>query len=84
MQAMTVQQAQQDLAGLIENVVADAEPVIICTDSGQQVVCLALAEFNSWKETLHLLSNPANADHLRRSLAEAQSGAIQQRELVNP
>ena len=84
MQAITVHQAQQNLNGLIANVIADAEPVIICTDSGQQVVCLPLDEFNSWKETLYLLSNPANADHLRRSLAEAKSGASQERQLVDP
>ena len=84
MQAITVGQAQRDLSGLIATVVADAEPVIICTDSGQQVVCLPLDEFNSWKETLHLLSNPANADHLRQSIAEARNGAAQERELIDP
>ena len=84
MQAITVTQAQQDLPGLIANVVADAEPLIICTDSGQQVVCLPLDEFNSWKETLYLLSNPANADHLRHSIAEAKSGALQERQLIDP
>jgi antitoxin YefM len=73
MQAITLQQAQQNLADVIANVVAGAEPIIICTDAGQQVVCLPLDEFNSWKETLHLLSNPVNAAHLRRSLAEAGS-----------
>jgi antitoxin YefM len=84
MQAITVTQAQQNLVGVIETVVADAEPVIICTDSGQQVVCLPLDEFNSWKETLYLLSNPANADHLRRSMAEARGGAVTERQLVSP
>jgi len=84
MQAITVSQAQQNLAGVIANVVSDAEPVIICTDSGQQVVCLPLDQFNSWKETLHLLSNPANAEHLRRSIAEAKNGAVEQRQLVDP
>jgi antitoxin YefM len=84
MQAITVGQAQQDLSGLIATVVADAEPIIICTDSGQQVVCLPLDDYNSWKETLHLLSNPANADHLRQSIAEARSGAVQERQLIDP
>ena len=84
MQAITINQAQQNLASFIESVVADAEPVIICTDSGQQVVCLPLDEFNSWKETLYLLSNPANAEHLRRSINEAKQGAVQTRELLDP
>jgi len=84
MQAITVNQAQQNLAVVIANVIADSEPVIICTDSGQQVVCLPLDEFNAWKETLYLLSSPANAEHLRKSIMESNSGAIQQRELVGP
>lgn len=84
MQAMTLTQAQADLPGVINRIVADAEPVIICTDQGQQVVCLALDEFNSWKETLYLLSTPTNASHLRKSIAEAQTGSFDQRELADP
>jgi antitoxin YefM len=84
MQAITLNQAQQNLPAVIATVVADAEPIIICTDSGQQVVCLPLDEFNSWKETLYLLSNPVNADHLRQSIVEARSGAVQERQLIDP
>ena len=43
---------------------------------------LPLDEYNSWKETLYLLSNPANAEHLQRSIAEAQAGDVQARELL--
>jgi antitoxin YefM len=35
---------------------------------------MPLDEFNSSKETLYLLANPANAAHLRRSIAEAEAG----------
>jgi antitoxin YefM len=68
---------------LIEQVIADAEPTIICTDDGQRLVLLSLDEFNSWKETLYLLSNPAHAAHLRQSIAEANAGQAQERELVD-
>jgi antitoxin YefM len=84
MQAVTLSQAQKDLPGLIAHVVNDAEPVIICNDAGQQVVCLSLDDFNAWQETVYLLSNPANAAHLRKSLAESASGAVQERELAQP
>ena len=83
MQAITINQAQQDLASVIANVVADAEPVIICTDSGQQVVCLPLDEFNSWKETSYLLTSPANAAHLRQSISESNSGQVHEKELID-
>jgi antitoxin YefM len=46
------------------------------------VVIVPLDEYDSWMETLYLLSNPANADHLRRSIAEAEAGKVQERELL--
>jgi antitoxin YefM len=74
MNAVTINEAQKDLELLIERVISDVEPTIVCTDAGQRVVLLPLDEFNSWQETLYLLSNPANAEHLRRSIEEAQTG----------
>jgi antitoxin YefM len=81
MNAVTLKAAKRNLEQLIKQVIADAEPTIVITESGDQVVFLPLDEYNSWKETLYLLSNPANADHLRRSIAEAESGNVQEREL---
>lgn len=42
-----------------------------------------LDDSNAWKETLYLLSNPANAEHLRRSIAEAQAGNVDEHELLD-
>jgi antitoxin YefM len=81
MNAVTLKEAKRNLEQLVEQVIADAEPTIIVTDSGEQVVFLPLDEYNSWKETLYLLSNPANAEHLRRSLAEARAGNVKEQEL---
>jgi antitoxin YefM len=81
MQAVTLKDAKRNLPRLIEEVLADAEPRIVVTDQGKQVVVMPLDEFNSWKETLYLLGNPANAAHLRQSIAEVQSGQAQKREL---
>ena len=82
MNATTVNEAKRDLDDLIEQVNADAEPTIICGDQGQKAVLLSLEEFNSWQETLYLLSNPANAEHLRKSIAEAQAGKTTERALI--
>lgn len=83
MNAVTMKEAKRNLEQLVEQVIADAEPTIVVTESGEQVVFLPLDEYNSWKETLYLLSNPANAEHLRRSIAEAQAGNVQERELLD-
>ena len=82
MDAITINQAKQNIDGLIDQVIADAEPIIICDDKGQKVVILSLDEFNSWQETLYLLSNPANADYLRRSIQEDESGKAIERDLI--
>lgn len=82
MQAVTLKDAKKNLSRVVEQVLADAEPRILVTDKGEQVVLMPLDEFNSWKETLYLLGNPSNAAHLRRSIAEAASGQAKKRELV--
>jgi len=84
MNATTVNEAKNNLDQLIEQVTADAEPTIICGDQGQKAVLLSLEEFNSWQETLYLLANPANAAHLRQSIAEAKAGKTLERELIEP
>ncbi|MDX1967474.1 MAG: type II toxin-antitoxin system prevent-host-death family antitoxin [Planctomycetaceae bacterium] len=76
MQAITLKDAKRNLPQLIEQILADAEPRIVVTEAGDQVVVMPLDEFNSWKETLYLLANPANAEHLRRGIAEAESGPL--------
>ena len=82
MNAVTLKDAKLNLEQLVAKVIANAEPTIVVTESGEQVVFLPLDEYNSWKETLYLLANPANAEHLRRSIAEAQAGNVQERELL--
>ncbi len=81
MQAITLKDAERNLSRLVEQVLADAEPRTVVTDQGDQVVVMPLDEFNSWKETLYLLANPANAAHLRRSMAEAEAGKAERRGL---
>ncbi|HYG63875.1 MAG TPA: type II toxin-antitoxin system prevent-host-death family antitoxin [Thermoanaerobaculia bacterium] len=83
MNAVTLKEAELKLKELVEQVIADAEPTIVVTESGDQVVFLPLDEYNSWKETVYLLSSPANAEHLHRSITEAREGNVQERELLD-
>jgi antitoxin YefM len=81
MQAISLKNAKRNLTRLVEQVLADAEPRIVVTEIGGQVVVMPLDDFNSWHETQYLLSNPANASHLRRSIAEADAGKAKKRKL---
>ena len=83
MTTFTLGEAKENLEKLVEKVIADAEPIAFSTESGEEVVLLSLDEFTSWKETVYLLTNPANAAHLRKSLLEANEGQVQAKELID-
>jgi antitoxin YefM len=82
MDAITTQQASHDLDGLIDRVIADVEPTIICNDKGNKAILISLDEFSSWQETLYLLSNPVNAKHLLASIQSAKVGEFIERDLI--
>lgn len=82
MEAMTAKQASKDLDGLIEKVITDTQPTILCNDKGNQAILMPLDEFNAWQETIYLLSNPANAAHLLGSIKSAQAGEVFERGLI--
>ena len=82
MNTTTISSAKQNLENLIRQVENDAEPVLIMVDEESKAVLMSEREFNSWQETIYLLSNPANAERLRKSLAEADAGLVSEKELI--
>jgi antitoxin YefM len=81
MNAITLSEAKQDLESLIDRVLSESEPTVVSTEGGD-IVLLSLDEFNAWKETIYLLSSPANAAHLKKSLDEASAGRVKEKELI--
>ncbi|MBN1901851.1 type II toxin-antitoxin system prevent-host-death family antitoxin [Candidatus Sumerlaeota bacterium] len=82
MNAVTVSHAKRKLDNLMEQVISNAEPAIICSDKGEKAVLMSFDDYNSWQETLYLLSNPANAEHIRKSIAQAKAGKTKERKLI--
>jgi antitoxin YefM len=80
MLSITLDHAKQDLEAVVARVLADSEPTILNTPSGESVVVLPLEDFEAWQETNYLLRTPANAEHLRRSISEAESGRASPRQ----
>lgn len=81
MDAITTTQAAKNLDQLIEHIIANVEPTIVCNDNGKKAVLMALDDFNAWQETFYLLSNPANAAHLQKSIQELELGHVFEKHL---
>jgi antitoxin YefM len=60
---------------------ASGEPLHIERESGS-VVMIAEDEFEGWKETIRLLSSPANASRLLSALAQAEAGELAEHGLM--
>jgi antitoxin YefM len=65
---------RQNLKKHLDKVCDDRAPLLVTRRNGRSVVVLALSDYEAWEETAYLLSNPANAEHLRTSLAQAEAG----------
>lgn len=84
MNVISLQDAAAHLSELVHRAQADADMTVIVGEGGEQAVLISLEEFNAWQETLHLLSTPANAQHLAQSIAEAETGRYVGHDLIDP
>jgi antitoxin YefM len=73
---------RQNLKKHLDKVCNDRAPLVVTRRNGEPVVVLALSEYESLEETLHLLSNPANAERLLRSIAQAEAGQLAEHEII--
>ncbi len=79
---MSVTELRKNLAAAIDRVTTDHDYTIITRDGGKAAaVLMSLEDFASWQETEYLLRSPANADRLRRAVAELDAGKGQVRDL---
>jgi antitoxin YefM len=67
---------RQNLKKHLDSVCENRAPLVVTRQSGEPVVMLSLAEYESLEETLHLLRSPVNADRLLRSIKEADEGSL--------
>jgi antitoxin YefM len=74
---------RQNLARYMDKAVDDRVPILVTRQGGKgNVVILSEEEFEGWKETVQLLSNPVNAKRLLESVREAEAGLTVERELT--
>lgn len=82
MNILTFSEARASLKTVMDNVCKDHTPTVVTRVSGEHVVLLSLADFNSMEETMYLLGSANNASHLMESIAQLKAGKAQPRGLI--
>ena len=83
MDVVTYSEARANLKGVMDRVVADRTQIVITRQKAEAVVVVSLEDWNAMEETLHLLSTPTNAQRLRNSIRQLDSGEGSERELID-
>ena len=83
MRTINFSDARSNLKKVLDTVVDDCDVTIITRRDAEDVVVMSLESWNSWQETLYLMSSPANARRLTESLAQARAGKMRPRDLAD-
>ena len=82
MRIINFSDARNSLRTVIDQVVEDADVTVISRRDAADAVVMSFDHYSSLMETVYLLSSPANAAHLAKSIAQARSGQAKHRELI--
>ncbi|RSZ55702.1 type II toxin-antitoxin system prevent-host-death family antitoxin [Massilia atriviolacea] len=82
MRIINFSDARNSLRAVIDQVVEDADVTVISRRDAPDAVVMSFDHYSSLIETVYLLSSPANAAHLARSLEQARAGKAKHRELI--
>lgn len=63
-------EANNDLECVLDDVVNDADCIVITRPDAEDMVVMPISYFNSLMETMHLIRSPSNATHLKKSIAQ--------------
>lgn len=74
MSAIAFTQFRKHLTESVEEVCDSGEPLTVTRADGRDVVIVSASEWASMQETMHLLSSPENAAHLKSSIDAANRG----------
>lgn len=74
MRTMSYTESRARYAETLDTVVDDREEVVITRAGHEPVVIVALSEYESLKETAHLLRSPANARRLLGAIDRVEHG----------
>ena len=76
MQVTTVSDFRENIKQFMDATWDDSDYIVVARPKGKNVVVVSEEEFNSWKETIYLLSSPANAARLEAAEKSIQKGKL--------
>jgi antitoxin YefM len=74
MRHASLSEFRANIASHLDRLEQDRDHLLVTRQGHEPVVVLPLSEWEGMEATLHLLSNPANAQFLRESIAELDAG----------
>ena len=83
MHVTSYSEARENFKNIIDKTIDDADVTLIHRRKGGNAVLMSEEYYNSMIQTLHLLSNPANAKHLAQSIEQHKAGKTQKRQLID-
>ena len=83
MRTVSFTEARNRMKAVLDQVVNDADCVVITRRDSENAVVMSLDYYNSLMETVHLLKSPANAMHLSKSIEQFRAGQAKERELLD-
>lgn len=83
MKIVSYSEARSSLKAVLDRVHEDADVTVISRRDGADAVVMSLDHYQSIVETMHLMSTPANAAHLAKSIAQHKAGKAVRHDLLN-
>lgn len=74
MNVISFSELRANMAKHFDRVEEDHDELIVTRQNREPMVVMSLSDFESWKETMYLTSNPVNKERLLRSIAELDEG----------
>lgn len=73
MRTVNFSDARGNLKQVLDDVVADHSVTLIKRRDAGDAIVMSMEDYSAMEETLYLLSTPANAAHVMRNVAEADT-----------
>jgi len=81
---VTYTELRSNLAKYMDEVCDSRDSLLVTRQNARSVVMVSEEEYEGLMETVHLLRSPVNAARLLQSIEEADRGALQEHDLIEP